>query len=291
VKIVGVLDSGAFATGMLGQLGSVPGADSGLVPDLSDVLEDTRLVLYLSETTHLPVRGLVDVAMEAEGERVEMRMDFALKGYGKARADTPARPDPILAGVRRRDEPVRLTRIYTRAGDTGETSLGDGSRVRKTDPRIEAYGTVDELNAVIGVALARGLPEELRPWLEEIQNELFDLGADLSVPLEDERERLRVTEAQVERLEGLCDRVNERLEPLRSFVLPGGSEAAALLHVARTVCRRAERRAAALAETSELNPAALAYLNRLSDLFFILARAANAEGGSPEPLWKPGSSS
>jgi cob(I)alamin adenosyltransferase len=192
--------------------------------------------------------------------------------------------------VRRRDEPVRLTRIYTRAGDAGETSLGDGSRVRKTDARIEAYGDVDELNSVLGLVLAGGLPDEFRPWLEEIQNDLFDLGADLSVPLDDKRERLRMTTGQVERLEGLCDLVNDRLEPLKSFVLPGGGEAAARLHVARTVCRRAERRAAALGETSDLNPAALAYLNRLSDLLFILARAANAEGGSPEPLWMPGSS-
>lgn len=187
---------------------------------------------------------------------------------------------------RRRDEPVRLTRIYTRAGDAGETSLGDGTRVRKTDPRLEAYGTVDELNSLLGLALARELPEEFRPWLEGIQNDLFDLGADLSVPLEDERERLRVSEAQVERLEELCDLVNERLEPLKSFVLPGGSEPAALLHVARSVCRRAERLAVALAEERSVNPAALAYLNRLSDLLFILARAANA--GSPEPLWRPG---
>ena len=190
--------------------------------------------------------------------------------------------------MRRRDEPVRLTRIYTRAGDAGETSLGDGSRVSKTDPRIEAYGTVDELNAVIGLALAGDLPEEFRPWLEEVQNDLFDLGADLSVPLEDERERLRVSPAQVERLEALCDRVNEGLEPLRSFVLPGGSEAAARLHLARTVCRRAERLAAALARDTAVNPAALAYLNRLSDLLFILARAANAAAGGEEPLWKPG---
>jgi cob(I)alamin adenosyltransferase len=190
--------------------------------------------------------------------------------------------------ARRRDEPVRLTRIYTRAGDAGETSLGDGSRVPKTDPRIEAYGTVDELNSFLGLALARGVPEEFRPWLEQVQNDLFDLGADLSVPLEDERERLRVTSAQVERLEELCDLVNARLEPLRSFVLPGGTEPAALLHVARAICRRAERRAAALAQAQDVNPVALAYLNRLSDLLFILARAANA--GSQEPLWKPGSS-
>ncbi|MGH2995319.1 MAG: cob(I)yrinic acid a,c-diamide adenosyltransferase [Gaiellaceae bacterium] len=193
--------------------------------------------------------------------------------------------------MRRRDEPVRLTRIYTRGGDAGETSLGDGSRVPKTDLRIAAYGTVDELNSALGLALAcPELPAEARPWLEQVQNDLFDLGADLSVPLEDERERLRVAQAQVERLEQLCDRVNERLEPLRSFVLPGGSEAAARLHVARTVCRRAERAAVALAGEGSVNRAALAYLNRLSDLLFILARAANAEAGASEPLWRPGNS-
>jgi cob(I)alamin adenosyltransferase len=190
--------------------------------------------------------------------------------------------------ARRRDEPVRLTRIYTRAGDAGETSLGDGSRVAKTDLRIEAYGTVDELNSALGLALAGELPAEFRPWLEQVQNDLFDLGADLSVPLEDERERLRVAPGQVEWLEELCDLVNEELEPLKSFVLPGGTEAAARLHVARAVCRRAERRSVALAEAHDVNPAALAYLNRLSDLLFILARAANA--GSQEPLWRPGSS-
>jgi cob(I)alamin adenosyltransferase len=191
--------------------------------------------------------------------------------------------------MRKRDEPVRLTRIYTRAGDAGATSLGDGSRVAKTDPRIEAYGTVDELNSILGLALASSeFPAEFRPWLERIQNELFDLGADLSVPLEDRRERLRVADEQVESLEQLCDLVNERLEPLKSFVLPSGGEAAARLHVARTVCRRTERATVALAETTEVNPTALAYLNRLSDLLFILARAASAGN---ESLWKPGSSS
>jgi cob(I)alamin adenosyltransferase len=191
--------------------------------------------------------------------------------------------------ARSRDEPVRLTRIYTRAGDAGETSLGDGSRVPKNDLRIEAYGTVDELNSFIGLALSGGLPDEFTQWLEQIQNDLFDLGADLSVPLEDERrERLRVTRGQVERLEELCDLVNERLEPLKSFVLPGGTEAASRLHVARAISRRAERRAVALAQAETINPEALAYLNRLSDLLFILARAANA--GSQEPLWRPGSS-
>jgi cob(I)alamin adenosyltransferase len=193
--------------------------------------------------------------------------------------------------ARRRERPVRLDRIYTRGGDAGETSLGDGSRVRKTDPRIEAYGTVDELNAAIGLVAAADPPAAWRPWLDRIQQLLFDLGADLSVPLGDERrERLRVEAAHVEWLEELCDRVNERLEPLRSFVLPGGSETAARLHVARTVCRRAERRAVALAAAEPVNPVALACLNRLSDLLFILARAANQEAGRDEPLWQPGES-
>lgn len=192
---------------------------------------------------------------------------------------------------RRRDEPVRLTRIYTRGGDTGETSLGDGSRVPKTDPRIEAYGTVDELGAALGLVLSAGPPQEFRPWLERIQQLLFDVGADLSVPLEDERrERLRASQEQVDWLEQLCDLVNERLPPLRSFVLQGGTEVAARLHVARTVCRRAERRAVALAAEASVNPVALVCLNRLSDLLFILARAENAQAGMAEPLWKPGAS-
>jgi cob(I)alamin adenosyltransferase len=191
---------------------------------------------------------------------------------------------------RKRDEPVRLTRIYTRGGDAGETSLGDGSRVSKRDPRIEAYGTVDELNSTIGLVLAAGPPEELRAWLEQIQNELFDLGADLSVPLDDARERLRVGASQVRMLEERCDAVNARLQPLTSFVLPGGTEVAARLHLARTVCRRAERLAVGLAGEHPVNPEALRYLNRLSDLLFILARAANAAEGRQEPLWKPGGS-
>jgi cob(I)alamin adenosyltransferase len=189
--------------------------------------------------------------------------------------------------VSKRDEPVRLDRIYTRGGDAGQTSLGDGQRVSKADLRVEAYGQVDELNALIGVALAQGIPDEFRPHLKQIQNELFDLGADLAVPLEDtKRERTRITAEQVEHLEKLCDAVNENLEPLRSFVLPGGTEPAALLHLARTVCRRAERVTVALAAEADVNPEALAYLNRLSDLLFILARAANA--GHDEPLWQPG---
>jgi cob(I)alamin adenosyltransferase len=191
---------------------------------------------------------------------------------------------------RKREEPVRLTRIYTRGGDGGETSLGDGSRVPKTDPRIRAGGAVDELNAAMGLALAAELPPEMRPLLDGIQNELFDVGADLSVPLDDSKERLRVDAGQVLALEELCDLVNERLEPLTSFVLPGGTELAARLHVARTVCRRAERLTVTLAAEEDVNPEALRYLNRLSDLLFILARAANAAEGRPEPLWKPGAS-
>ena len=189
---------------------------------------------------------------------------------------------------RRRDEPVRLTRIYTRAGDAGETSLGDGSRVSKLDSRIGAFGTVDELNAQLGLTLAGELPERFRPWLERIQNQLFDVGADLSVPFA-VGDRLRVTQEAVDELERLCDDVNADLPELRSFVLPGGSEAAARLHVARTVCRRAERDALVADREHGVNPLVLRYLNRLSDLLFILARAANT--GESEPLWKPGGDS
>jgi cob(I)alamin adenosyltransferase len=191
--------------------------------------------------------------------------------------------------VRARDEPVRLTRIYTRGGDAGETSLGDGSRVSKLDCRIGAFGTVDELNSALGVVLAGELPEELREPLVRVQNELFDVGADLSVPWR-VSDRLRVEQSMVDRLEALCDAFNAGLPDLRSFVLPGGSEAAARLHVARTLCRRAERDVLAGASEVELNPLVLVYLNRLSDLLFILARAANAAAGRDEPLWKPGSS-
>jgi cob(I)alamin adenosyltransferase len=190
--------------------------------------------------------------------------------------------------MRARDEPVRLTRIYTRAGDRGETSLGDGSRTSKLDCRIGAFGTVDELNAHIGVALAGELPDALRPPLERVQNELFDVGADLAVPYGVGDGRLRVAQEQVDALERDCDRFNAELPELRSFVLPGGSEAAARLHVARTVCRRAERDALAAAQEVEIDPLVLVYLNRLSDLLFILARTANL--GREEPLWKPGAS-
>jgi cob(I)alamin adenosyltransferase len=185
------------------------------------------------------------------------------------------------------DEPVRLTRIYTRGGDQGETSLGDGSRVSKLDCRIGAFGTVDELNSAIGVVLAGDVPEVMREPLTRIQNELFDVGADLSVPW-GVTDRLRVEQPMIDALEQLCDDFNADLPELRSFVLPGGTEAAARLHVARTVCRRAERDVLLGAQQLDLNPLVLRYLNRLSDLLFILARAANA--GGEEPLWKPGSS-
>jgi cob(I)alamin adenosyltransferase len=189
--------------------------------------------------------------------------------------------------ARARDEPVRLTRIYTRGGDAGETSLGDGSRVSKTDARLEAFGAVDELNSIIGVVLAGDVPAEIRTVLDRVQNELFDLGADLSVPAEVEG-RLRVEQAQVDRLEQDCDRFNAELPELRSFVLPGGTPAAAALHVARTVCRRAERETHRAASEHELAPYVVVYLNRLSDLLFILARTANDHAGRDEPLWKPG---
>jgi cob(I)alamin adenosyltransferase len=219
---------------------------------------------------------------------------------------------------------VNLTRIYTKLGDGGETHLGDMSRVSKLHPRVEAYGTVDELNATIGVALLQpDLSAKFAAWLGRVQNDLLDLGADLSVPAAPEedaghdagggagegadapppkRERLRVGGAYVQWLEQACDEVNATLAPLRSFVIPGGTPAAAHLHVCRTVCRRAERRTIAVG--AEVNPEVVRYLNRLSDLLFILSRAANVasspEGeGKPgdeqdgddhstEPLWEPG---
>jgi len=189
---------------------------------------------------------------------------------------------------RKRDEPVRLTKIYTRGGDKGETSLGDGSRVSKLDPRVAAYGAVDELNSQIGLvlALANELPEAHRESLERVQNDLFDLGADLSAPIVEGEERLRIEQPPIDELERLCDAFNAGLPELKSFVLPGGSEAAARLHVARAVARRAELAVHSVAAGTTINPLAAVYLNRLSDLLFILARAANT--GGDEPLWKPG---
>ncbi len=193
---------------------------------------------------------------------------------------------------------VNLTRIYTKGGDRGETHLGDMSRVSKLHPRVEAYGTVDELNATIGVALlAPGLEPEVARWLSRVQNDLLDVGADLSVPAPAEgesdatrkgQERLRITAEYAQWLEGVCDEVNAKLEPLRSFVIPGGTPASAHLHVCRTVCRRAERRAIAVGE--QCNPEVIRYLNRLSDMLFILSRAANEgpPGERAESLWAPG---
>jgi cob(I)alamin adenosyltransferase len=191
---------------------------------------------------------------------------------------------------------VNLTRIYTKLGDGGETHLGDMSRVSKLHPRVEAYGTVDELNAAIGLALAQdGMPARFGEWLARVQNDLLDVGADLAVPPPAEggedasakgQARLRVSADYAAWLEGVCDEVNATLAPLRSFVIPGGTVAAAHLHVCRTVCRRAERRALAV---EDCNPQVLRYLNRLSDMLFILARAAGESGeGTAEPLWAPG---
>ena len=183
---------------------------------------------------------------------------------------------------------VRLTRIYTRGGDKGETSLGDGSRVPKQALRVEAYGTVDEANAAIGLARLYADPEA-DAMLARIQNELFDLGADLATPHGGRRNAgaLRIVAAQVERLEHEIDEMNEALAPLDSFILPGGTAAAAHLHLARTVTRRAERLVCALAAAEPVNPEAVKYLNRLSDHLFVLGRRVNY-WGRRDVLWRPG---
>lgn len=186
---------------------------------------------------------------------------------------------------------VVLNKIYTRTGDAGETGLGDGSRVAKHSARVSAYGTVDELNATVGLAKLHA-DAETAEALARIQNDLFDVGADLCTPgMEKDAEReypaLRIVPAQVERLEAEIDAMNARQKPLRSFVLPGGSPLAAHLHMARTVCRRAERLSVALSEGEPVNDAALRYLNRLSDWFFVAARAAN-DDGAKDVLWVPG---
>ena len=183
---------------------------------------------------------------------------------------------------------VKLTRIYTKGGDSGQTSLGDGARVAKHDPRVAAYGTVDEANAAVGLARLHAAGE-LDALLARVQNDLFDLGADLCRPEQAEEKGpvLRVSADQVERLEREIDEINERLAPLNSFVLPGGTPAAAYLHLARTIARRAERELTALAELEALNPEAVRYINRLSDLLFVLARHAN-DDGAKDVLWVPG---
>lgn len=186
---------------------------------------------------------------------------------------------------------VYLNRIYTKAGDQGDTSLGDGTRVPKPHVRIRAYGGVDELNSVLGVCLALGqLPAPLSDWIPMIQNDLFDVGADLCIPEASQLPGytpLRIQMTQVERLEGWIDELNESLQPLNSFILPGGTPAAAVLHQARTVCRRCEIGIAELMQVESLTTPVLAYVNRLSDFLFVAARWCNDQGRA-DILWKPG---
>jgi cob(I)alamin adenosyltransferase len=176
----------------------------------------------------------------------------------------------------------RLSKIYTRTGDDGTTGLGDGTRIAKDSARVDAYGTVDELNSVLGLLLTHDLPEIIQQALRVIQHELFDLGGELCVP-----DRTVLAETQVTRLENLLDHLNRDLSPLKEFILPGGSPAAAVCHVARTVCRRAERCVISLARTDKVNPVTIQYLNRLSDLLFVMARALNVLAGQVDILWKP----
>ena len=187
---------------------------------------------------------------------------------------------------------VKLTRIYTRGGDKGKTSLGGGERVVKHHPRVAAYGTVDEANAAVGLARLHTAAlddPEIDAILGRIQNDLFDLGADLATPEVENPQYppLRIVSEQVERLEGEIDRLNAELQPLNSFVLPGGSPAAACLHLARTVARRAEREITLLAESEAINPEAVRYVNRLSDLLFVMSRTLNGKGAG-DVLWQPG---
>lgn len=177
----------------------------------------------------------------------------------------------------------RLSKIYTRTGDDGTTGLGDGSRVKKTNPRVEAMGAVDELNSIVGILLTQDVPEDIRAPLTDIQHELFDLGGELSIP-----GRNAITEGQIQRLETTLDQLNASLSPLKEFILPGGTQASATCHLARAVCRRAERRAHALSEVEKINVAGVKYLNRLSDLLFVMARVLNARSGRGDVLWQPG---
>lgn len=184
----------------------------------------------------------------------------------------------------------RLTKIYTKTGDAGTTALGGGQRVPKDSLRVQVYGTVDELNSQLGVALAEGLCPRLQEVLPVIQNELFDLGSDLCF-LEEDKGKYPIPQIEprhVEKLERLIDEFNEVVGPLQNFILPGGSMGAAQLHVARTVCRRAEREATSLARTETIGAHALPYLNRLSDALFVMARFENHQRGQAEPLWQPG---
>lgn len=176
----------------------------------------------------------------------------------------------------------RLSKIYTRTGDNGTTGLGDGSRVPKDHLRVEAYGTVDELNSALGMVLTKELPDEVRTAFAPVQHELFDLGGELCIP-----GREVIGEEHIDRLEQTLDRLNAALPPLKEFVLPGGNEAAALTHVARTICRRAERHCVTLARSETVNTFAVKYLNRLSDLLFVAARYLNVSQQVPEVLWRP----
>ncbi len=221
----------------------------------------------------------------ATQEKIATRCSVAL---GAKRAILPAEYNSNLLS----ESPVvYLDRIYTKSGDAGETSLGNGQRVLKTDPRIAAFGAVDELNSSLGVAIALGqLPGDVQSQLRQMQNDLFDLGADLCVPESDaprEHEPLRTQAAQVTQLEHWIDAATDQLTPLRSFILPGGSAGAALLHQSRAICRRAEIAVYQLASQAAINPQATTYLNRLSDLLFVMARVANA-GGQDDILWVPG---
>ena len=177
----------------------------------------------------------------------------------------------------------RLSKIYTRTGDNGTTGLGDGSRTGKDDPRVEAFGTVDELNSYIGLLLSQTQPEEIRNLLIGIQHDLFDLGGDISVP-----GREALSQDYVTRLEQSLDSLNEKLSPLKEFILPGGSQNAAICHIARTVCRRAERRIITLSRTETISAVTIRYINRLSDLLFVLARYFNLIQGQSDVMWQPG---
>ena len=177
----------------------------------------------------------------------------------------------------------RLSKIYTRTGDDGTTGLGDGSRVPKDDPRVEAYGTVDELNSLIGAVLAHPLPADIAAMLAEVQQQLFDLGGELCIPGANV-----IDSAAVAKLENHLDKLNESLEPLKDFVMPGGSPAASVCHVARTVCRRAERRVYTLSRNAAINVESIHYLNRLSDLLFVMCRTLNKDEGEGEILWNSG---
>ena len=185
---------------------------------------------------------------------------------------------------------IVLNKIYTKKGDDGKTELGNGNRIQKFSTRVEAYGTVDEVNSVIGTVTCLSINTELKAALERIQNDLFDLGADLCLPVSENEnlayEPLRVHKDQVSRLESEIDAMNKNIEPIRSFVLPGGTEIAANFHLCRTICRRAERRVVKLMETEKINQEALIYLNRLSDWFFVAARKSN-DNGKGDILWKP----